>query len=156
MARPLNFTTKIAAAQTVGECTAVLAQAGASSVATHFEDGRPRGLSFAMQTPHGKRNFTLPVDVAAMHKVLLKAKADGQFASIHARADAFTTLAHAENVAWRVVKDWLEANLALIAAQMASLDMIMLPFLHVDAEHTLYQAYREREETAALLPGSTR
>jgi hypothetical protein len=29
--------------------------------------------------------------------------------------DRLMSLEHAENVAWRVVKDWLEANLALIA-----------------------------------------
>jgi len=156
MTRPLNYTTKIPAVQTVGECQAILAQAGASSVAVHYEKARPAGLSFRLVTPHGQRNFTLPVDVPAMHAVLLKAKRDGQFASIHARADAFTTSEHAENVAWRVVKDWLEANLALIAAQMATLSEVMLPYLHVDEERTLWQAYREREEAVALEPGSTR
>lgn len=54
----------------------------------------------------------------------------------------------AANVAWRVVKDWLEANLALIAAQMATLDEVMLPYLHVDEGRTLWQAYRERESLA--------
>ncbi len=72
--RPLNFTTKIPAVQTVGECQATLAKAGASSVAVHYQDGAPAGLSFRLATPHGDRNFTLPVDVAAMHAVLVKAK----------------------------------------------------------------------------------
>ena len=160
-ARPLNYTTKIPAAQTVGECTTILAQAGASSVATHFEDGRPSGLSFALKTPHGLRNFTLPVDVAAMQAVLVKAERNGMFAQTgkgtrsHTGKDTFTSREHAANVAWRVVKDWLEANLALIAAQMATLSEVMLPYLHVGEDKTLWQAYREREETAALMPGGT-
>lgn len=148
--RPLNYTTKIPAAQTVGECQATLAKAGASSVAVHYEGGEATGLSFRLATPHGDRNFTLPVDVAAMHAVLIKAKRDGLFASIHAKADAFTSKDHAANVAWRVVKDWLEANLALIAAQMATLDEVMLPYIHVDESRTLWQAYRERENALAL------
>jgi hypothetical protein len=160
-ARPLNYTTKIQAAQTAGECQAILAKAGASSVAVHYEDGSPAGLSFALKTPHGMRNFTLPVDVTAMQAALVKAERDGMFAQTskgtkaHVGRNTFTNREHAENVAWRVVKDWLEANLALIAAQMATLSEVMLPYLHVDEGRTLWQAYREREEAAALLPGGS-
>lgn len=45
-------------------------------------------------------------------------------------------------------KDWLEANLALIDAQMATLTEVMLPYLVVDADRTLWEAYREREQAA--------
>jgi hypothetical protein len=151
--RPLNYTTTIPVTQTAGECQAVLAAAGASSVAVHYEDGLPSGLSFSLRTPHGPRNFTLPVDVPAMQAVLAKAERNGDFASLKKAAGKFTTREHAANVAWRVVKDWLEANLALIAAQMATLNEVMLPYLHVDDSRTLWQAYQEREQ-AALLPGS--
>ena len=151
--RPLNFTTKIPAAQTVGECQAILAKAGAASVAVHYKDTAPDGLSFRLATPHGMRNFTLPVDVDAMQAVLAKAERDGAFASMHPRKGAYSSRDHAANVAWRVVKDWLEANLALIAAQMATLTSLMLPYVHVDEGRTLWQAYQAREETLALEAG---
>jgi hypothetical protein len=146
-ARPMNYTTKIPVHQTVAECQSILAAAGAASVAVHFEDGQPAGLSFTLRTPHGDRAFTLPVDVGAMHAVLRKA----DFSSLHAtRAtlDKLTSAEHAARVAWRVCKDWLEANLALIAARMATIDQVMLPFLHVDGDRTLWQAYRDREQAA--------
>lgn len=149
-ARPLNYTTKIPAAQTVGECQSILAAAGAAAVAVEYVDRKPAGLSFRLDTPHGRRNFTLPVNVDGIQNVLLNAERDGQFASLKKGSAAFTSRDHAANVAWRVVKDWLEANLALIAAQMATLDEVMLPYLHVDDERTLYQAYRERESALAL------
>lgn len=153
--RPLNYTTTIPVTQTMAECQSILAAAGAASVAVHFEDGSPAGLSFSLRTPHGMRNFTLPVDVAAMQAVLVQAERAGEFAALKKSSAKWVSREHAANVAWRVVKDWLEANLALIAAQMATLDEVMLPFLHVGESRTLYQAYREREETAALLPGGT-
>lgn len=156
MARPLNYTTKIPAAQTVGECQHILAQVGASAVAVLYQDKGPSGLEFRLDTPHGRRDFTLPVDVTAMQAVLQKAERAGEFASLRKAAASWTSREHAANVAWRVVKDWLEANLALIAAQMATLSEVMLPYLHVDDERTLWQAYREREDTLALEPGSTR
>lgn len=146
--RPLNYSTTIPAAQTVGECQSILAAAGAASVAVHYENGQPSGLSFTLKTPHGTRAFTLPVDLEAMRRVLAKAENDGMFAASKKKAGAFSNREHAARVAWRVAKDWLEACLALIAAQMTTIDTVMLPFLHVDGNKTLWEAYREREQAA--------
>lgn len=143
----LNYTTSIAATKTAGEIQAMLGKHGASAVAVRFADARLVGISFTLSGPHGDRAFTLPVDVGAMQKVLDKQWSQKQIAARYANRD------QAERVAWRVVKDWLAAQLALIEAQMASLDQIMLPFLHVDGETTLYEAYRERE-LRALPSGS--
>jgi hypothetical protein len=151
-AAPLNYTTSIPAMKTAGECQAILAQAGAASAAVHYEAGEPSGLSFSLKTPHGTRNFTLPVNVEGAHRMLVKAQGNGQLRA-HVGKALITSRDHAARVAWRVVKDWLEAQLAIIAANMASLDEVMLPYLHVDDSRTLYQAYREREQ-AALPPGS--
>lgn len=150
--RPLNYTTKIEAARTVGECQQILAQAGASAVAVEYDSGRPVGLSFRLDTPHGRRNFTLPVNVDGMQRVLAKEAAAGL--RIHTAGVRVESREHAARVAWRVVKDWLEANLALIAAGMASLDETMLPYLHVAPEKTLYAAYREREAALELTAGT--
>lgn len=151
--RPLNYTTTIPVTQTMTECQSILAAAGAASVSVHFDEGQPAGLSFTLKTPHGPRAFTLPVDVPAMHAVLQKAERDGHFATMKKAAGKWTTPERAAMVAWRVVKDWLEANLALIAAQMATLDQVMLPYLHVDKSRTLYQAYRDREQAALMAGG---
>jgi hypothetical protein len=153
----LNYTTTIAVTQTAGECQAILAVAGAASVAVHYEDGQPSGLSFTLRTPHGVRAFTLPVDVEAMRRVLAQAERDGKFpptVKSHKASGSYSTPEHAARVAWRVVKDWLEANLALIAAQMATIDELLLPYLHVDGDKTLREAYREREQAAIEAGGS--
>jgi hypothetical protein len=152
--RPLNYTTTVPASRTIGECQAILAKAGAASVAVHYEDGEPTGLSFTLKTPHGQRNFTLPVNVDGMAARMRQIDKDGAWPR-NLRPHMITrylSRQHAAAVAWRVVKDWLEAQLAIIAAHMATLDEVMLPYLHVGDDRTLYQAYREREQ-AALLPG---
>jgi hypothetical protein len=66
---------------------------------------------------------------------------------------SYTSREHAAKVAWRVVNEWLEANLALIATQMATIDQVMLPYLHVDDDRTLWQAYQERENALELEAG---
>lgn len=152
--RPLNYSTAIPAAQTVGECQQLLARSGAAAVAVHYEDAEPAGLSFRLDTPHGRRDFTLPVNVAGIQAVIAGMLRDNPpHVSVAAR-NKLASREHATRVAWRVVKDWLEANLALIAAQMATLDEVMLPYLQVDDSRTLYQAYREREGALALDTGN--
>jgi hypothetical protein len=155
---PLNWTTTIPVHQTMGECQSMLARAGASSVSVHFEDGDPAGLSFSLKTPHGVRNFTLPVNVDGIQRVLAQANKDGRLRSDGHRNARLEGREHAARVAWRVVKDWLEANLALIDAQMATIDEVMLPWLHIQIggeEKTLFEHYKAQER-AALLPGSDR
>lgn len=134
----LNYTTQVAAGKTIGEIQALLAKHGASAVATRYDNGRAVGVSFGLVTPHGERHFTLPVDVPAMLRLLQRQRISPRY----------RTAEHAVRVAWRVVKDWLAAQLALVEASMATLDQVMLPYLQVDPEHTLYEAFREREQAA--------
>lgn len=148
---PLNYTTKCAADKTAMECVAMLGRAGADSVAVHWEGGNPEGLSFALQTPHGKKAFTLPVNVDGARKMLAEANERGALRSDGHKAASMTSREHASRVAWRVAKDWLEAALALVAARMATLDEVMLPYIHmmIDGEDTtFYEHYRQRGQRA--------
>lgn len=148
---PLNYTTQIPASRTALECQQIIAGAGASAVAVTYENREPAGLSFQLATPSGPGHFTLPVNVEAMHRALLAAERDGRFAASRKRQGMFSSREHAKRVAWRVIKDWLEAQLALIGAQMATLDEVMLPYLHVSGDgRTLREAYRESQ---LALPG---
>lgn len=145
----LNYTTTIPAERTMAECQGMLGKHGASHVSIAYEDGEASGLAFGLRTPHGERTFTLPVDVDAVHQLLLRQLDSGELRP-HMKVQVVRSRAHAANVAWRVVKDWLEAQLALLEAQMATLDQVMLPYLNVEGNQTLYAAYKEREAAASL------
>ena len=149
----LNYTTQIAAAKTVGEVQQLLAKHGASRIAIDYADGGPTGVTFALTTPHGPRLFTLPVDVDAMHRLLVSELRAGRLRGGKSQA-VMKSREQAERVSWRVVKDWLAAQLALVQTQMASIDQVMLPYLHTDQSgRTLYAAYRDRENVLALEGG---
>lgn len=108
--KPLNYTTAVPVARTVGECQEMLAAAGAASVAVHYEGGDPCGLSFQLRTPHGPRSFTLPVNIDGVRAMLVKASKDGKLRSDGYRVAKFETREHAASVAWRVIRDWVEAE----------------------------------------------
>lgn len=152
--RPLDYTTRVPVHQTVAECSSTLAQAGADSVTVKYDAGEPSGLGFALETPHGKREFLLPVRIDGVFAVLEEmwrvnppSGGDGK-RKLSARE-------HVAAVAWRQVLHWLTAQLAIIDAQMASLDEVMLPWLQVnagDGQMALYAHYKA-QEAAALEAG---
>lgn len=139
----LNYTTRIASSKTLGEMQEMLAKAGAQRIAVDYEDGGPSGLTFALSTIQGVRLFSLPVDVAAMHKVLLREGQAGRLGSL-ART-VWSSQEHAEKVAWRVTKDWLAAQLTLIATEMVTVDQVLLPYLRVNEHETLYDQFATRQ-----------
>lgn len=145
----LNYTTRISAAKSIAEVTSMLVKAGVSTVATRYSDGRAVGLAFTMPTPHGPRDFELPVNVEGVAALLAKQEKRGDFRSTRKAKGYFSTPEHAEKVAWRVMKDWMEAQLAMIEAEMADIIQVMLPYVIVGIEgKTLHEVYREREQAA--------
>lgn len=103
----LNYTTKVPAARTVAEVQALLGAKGAIAVATMYAAGRATGVQFVLELEHGPTSFALPVDVQGVRTALSKARITGGIS----RA-SFQSEEHAERVAWRVVKDWLEENIS--------------------------------------------
>lgn len=120
MAGPLNYTTKVPTSRTIAEVHDLLRDHGASAVATTYTDREVSGLQFHLDG----QTYDLPVDVEAMGRILAKSRPNGGMAVATYRSPE-----HAARVAWRVVKDWLEAQMALVAAQQITLDEVMLPYL---------------------------
>ena len=146
---PLNYTTSVDADRSAMECIALLAKHGASKVGLSLgEDRQPDGIDFLISTPFGPRAYSLPVNTTGTEKALLKAWRAGK---IERR---FKEPGQARRVAWRVLKDWLEAQLALTEVGYLDLAQVMLPYMHADDGHTVYSAWLERE-TRALERGAS-
>lgn len=129
----LNYTTQIRALKTSAEVQEILARAGATGVATEYVDGRPVAVAFRAPTPFGPREFVLPIHRDKVLAVLKRQKVQPKY----------LTLDQAERVAWRIVKDWVEAQLAIIQTEMVTIDQVMLSYLKTDDGSTVYDQYRE-------------
>ena len=149
MVGTLNYTTSVPVDKTLHEITTMLGRHGAEQVATRWVDGAPIGVSFTLITPAGRQAYALPVDVDAMAASLTE---QAKRKRIDRR---YATPEQAARTAWRVIKDWLAAQLALVAAAMTSLDAVMLPYLLVDETTTLYVAWRDNAGVARAIAGAT-
>ena len=136
---PLNYTTTIDPLKSAMECVTRLMYHGAHGVAITGANGQPSGLSFQIMTQFGPRQYNVPVNIPGTQKALTEAWRKGRI------AQRYTDPAQAQRVAWRVIKDWLEAQLALIEAGVADMTQVMLPYMLVEPGQTVWDRYLEGE-----------
>lgn len=128
----LNYTTKISADKTVGEIQKMLAKAGARAVLSEYDNkGEVSAVSFKMLVGNSEVGFRLP---AAPDKVLGALKAQR---GVEPR---YKTTEHTNRVAWRIIKDWVEAQLAIIETQMVKAEQVFLPYAITRNGETLYES----------------
>ena len=129
----LNYTTKVDVYTTLGAIQGQLVKHGARKIMQDYdEQGRITSLSFLIDTPAGQRGIRLPANTDAVLAVLKKQKVS-------------CDRAQAERVAWRIVKDWVEAQMAILESEMVMLDDIFLPYMVNASGQTLFQAYRNNQ-----------
>lgn len=132
----LNYSTKIEAIKTVGEIQGILAAHGAKSILTDYaDDGTVEALAFQVPTPHGDVGIRLPIHPDAVLKVLMRQHFTGNLRSHQGRPDR----RQAVRVAWRIVKDWVEAQMAILETEMVRMEQIFLPYVITKEGRTLYE-----------------
>lgn len=129
----LNYTTKVDVYTTLGAIQGQLVKHGAKKIMQDYDDhGRIAALTFLIDTPAGMRGIRLPANVDKVHSVLhrQKIKCDRE---------------QAERVAWRIVKDWVEAQMAILESEMVQMDEIFLPYMVNNNGQTFFEAYRNNQ-----------
>jgi len=137
----LNYTTKIEAAKTVAEIQRILAAHGAKSILTSYgDDGSVEALAFQIETAQGVVGFRLPINPEPVLKILERQSSLGKLRSHQGRPDR----AQAVRVAWRIIKDWVEAQMALLETEMVKMEQVFLPYVITRGGRTLYEAMVDR------------
>jgi hypothetical protein len=57
----------------------------------------------------------------------------------------YVDMAQARRVAWRITKDWLDAQLALIETEMVPLEQVMLPYMTTDSGQTVFEVLKDTQ-----------
>lgn len=139
----LNYTTSIDAHKTVAEIQQLLARAGASAILTEFDNtGNIVALSFKLILPGsdeaGKTHeisFRLPTDWRPVLETMTQQKAR----RLRGYGDIRLTDEQARRVAWRITKDWVEAQLAIIETHMVTTAQVFLPYAVTNNGQSLYE-----------------
>lgn len=139
----LNYRTIVPVGRTISEITTRLVKAGARGVATEYDpNGRLVGIEFAIPFGSETLRYRLPCRLAAVREVLKRQRV----AATYLKPD------HVERVAWRILGDWIAAQLAIIETEMVTLPQVMLPYMRTETGETVF----ERFETTRALPAGAR
>lgn len=123
-----NYTTKVAANYSINEIQQALVKRGADGVMfTYGPDGRIASLMFRLMVANRPMSFALPVEWRRFQELLKKQ-----------RVSRWSDEDYCYRVAWRVLRDWTMAQLALLDTQMVDLPQVFLPFSMVSHQETLY------------------
>lgn len=125
-----NYTTTVDVYKSLGEIQGALASHGARKIMVDYDEkGGPIGVTFGIETPVGARAFCLPANVEGVKAVFAQQKVKAQ-------------AGQAERTAWRNIRDWIMAQMAIIEAGQVQMDEVFLPYLTDGKGQTLYQLYQ--------------
>lgn len=126
----LNYTTSIAPQKTVMEIQAMLAKAGASAILADYDtDGNIVALSFRLRSEDKELSFKLPT---AWQPVLETLKRQNVPRTLQTPEQAL-------RVAWRITKDWVAAQLAIIETRMVTTAQVFLPYAITKDGRSVYE-----------------
>jgi hypothetical protein len=126
----LNYTTSIAPQKTVMEIQGLLSEAGARSIMVDYDtEGNITALSFQLILEGNTVSFKLPTDWKPVHETLKRQRVSARL----------QTPEQALRVAWRITKDWVEAQLAIIETKMVSPVQVFLPYAVTKSGQTVFE-----------------
>ena len=131
----INYTTQIDVYKTIGEIQGILVANGAQKIMFDYQDKHPVSINFMISTPTAQ-NLTvcLPARPKAVQKVLEQMKREKG-----SKMKVKPTFEQACRVAWRIVKDWLEAQMAMVQTEQMEFAEVFLSQLTNGQGHTFYE-----------------
>ena len=137
----LNYSTTIEAAKTVSEIEAILSYHHATHIAKDYDgNGHITALTFEVDTPQGVAAIRLPVNPDAVLRIMQRE----QKAPRHLR-----TREQAMRVAWRIIKEWVAAQMALLETEQVKMEQIFLAYILTDKGNTLFEVFEGRRLLAS-------
>ena len=136
----LNYTTRVSEIKTISEIEKTLAVHSAKAILKEYDsDGNISAVAFQVDSPCGEVSVKLPADVEATFRVLEKQQRAGKVPR------HLVTMSHARAVSWRILKDWVEAQMAILEKEMVTLDQIFLAYVLTPSGNTLYETFVQQK-----------
>src|SRR5436190_21452458 len=108
----LNYTTEISPGKTALEIQVILSTKGAKRVMVDYDnEGEPSAVEFMIEVHKQPVYFRLPCNVDRVQMALHRSKLERRYKSTQ----------HARRVAWRIIKDWVEVQMAFVECGQADL-----------------------------------
>ena len=120
----LNYTTTIDAEQTISEIQKMLSKHGVSAMMTEYDGSQVAAVSFRINVGDKPMAFKLPCNWRAVREIFRQEfRTSGSVKHKDKSLDN-----QAVRTAWRIVKVWIEAQLAMVEVNMVTVPQVFLPY----------------------------
>jgi hypothetical protein len=141
----LNYTTKITPQKTVNEIQGLLGRCKQVTMVTvEYGGGEVTAVLFAIMVSGSEVHFRLPCNAEGVLKALTRDRVDFRYRNLD----------HAKCVAWRIVKDWVEGQLALVDANQAQLAEVFLPYAIINGQ-TVFKMFEAQQAQRLITDGGS-
>lgn len=133
----LNYTTKIDSTKTISEITQCLVKHGATKIVSDYENGIPVSVTFTININENPVFYSLPANYAGVLRAMEKSKSVPR--SLCSKEQAI-------RVSWRIIKDWVEAQMAIVEADLAEMAEVFLPYAITKNGNTFYNEIKNNNQ----------
>lgn len=146
-----NITTNIAPEKTIMEIEQILARFGAKAILKQYEGRFPIGICFQLETEGGLIPFKLPMKIEQARMIIIQAVNERKLVRKFKWEPLLTE--KALMVGWRIIKDWIYAQLSLIEMNYAQAIEIFLPYIYDNkTSKTFFEKIAQSNFLLALEP----
>ncbi len=135
----LNYSTSISCEKTISEIQKCLVRHGAIKIITDYTGETPTAVTFCLKMDNNLVAFSLPANYDGVLKAMDKDKKVPR---------KFINKEQALKVSWRIIKDWIEAQCAIVEAKLVDITEVFLPYAITKNGNTLY---KEIQSTGLLM-----
>lgn len=131
----VNYTTKIEPQQTIAEIQMMLSDYGVSAMMTEYDGKQVSAVSFKMNVEGKEFPFRMPCNWRGVYEVLKQPE--------YNRIPLRDKETQAPRVAWRILHEWIRAQLSLVEVNMVTIPQVFLPYTIMSDGRTLSERVAE-------------
>lgn len=150
-----NYSTDIPAARSVAEIEEMLVQNGATDTWKSYTGKALTCLNFMVMTEFGKVPFKIVVDATVVRALLIEQKSKGVLRGHIMTQARVEDIENARNVGWRIMRDLIEAQMAVVQMGLRKLEQVFLADIFNDASgKTFFEVLVDRKFKDLIMPGT--
>lgn len=137
-----NYTTSIDSFKTISEIQQILSRRGVQQInIKNDEQGNPVALTFVILWELTPVAFSLPCNFEGIMKAM---KNDRKVSR------AQCTKEQALRVGWRIIRDWVAAQMAIVEAEACTMAQVFLPYAVTNNGETVYDKFLNNKKMLEL------
>ena len=137
-----NYTSQVSAKKSIDWIEFKLSRNGATQILKIYDTkGRVSGIAFIVPQNGIDFPYKLPARIEECEKILKESLRKPRTGTLQRISE------QAERTAWKIISDWVDAQMAMINLSQVKLMEIFLPFLY---DHSRKETYFEKLEAKGL------